>query len=96
MYPGETFAISVVAVGQRYGTVPAAIRSYIQYERGELLGPEYLQRVNIACTTLKYNVFSLSESIQLELYADDRCSTVGDKLTVLLSTRGMQCIVGRA
>ena len=45
MYPGETLAISVVAVGQRYGTVPAAIRSYIQYERDELLGPEYLQRV---------------------------------------------------
>ena len=87
VYPGETFAISVVAVGQRYGTVPAAVRSYIQYERGELLGPEYLQRVNNACTTLKYNVFSLSanESIQLELYADGPCSTVGDKLTVLLN-----------
>ena len=85
VYPGETFAISVVAVGQRYGTVPAAIRSYIQYESGELLGSEYLQRVNNACTTLKYNVFSLSESIQLELYADGPCSTVGDKMAVILN-----------
>ena len=29
VYPGETFAVSVVAVGQRYGTVPATIRSTI-------------------------------------------------------------------
>ena len=68
-------------------------QSEVQYERGELLGSEYLQRVNNVCTTLKYNVFSLSESIQLELYADGRCSIVGDKLTVLLSIN-MTCPSG--
>ena len=68
-------------------------QSEVQYERGELLGSEYLQRVNNVCTTLKYNVFSLSESIQLELYADGPCSTVGDKMAVILNIN-MTCPSG--
>ena len=45
IYPGETFTVSVVAVGQRNGRVPAAILSHM--DRGKLfLSSQYIQRIN--------------------------------------------------
>ena len=46
VYPGEIFQVSVVAVGQRNGTVPSTVRSAIydiQYPGDKLLDSEYLQ-----------------------------------------------------
>ena len=46
VYPGENFQVSVVAVGQRNGTVPSTVRSAIydiQYPGDKLLDSEYLQ-----------------------------------------------------
>ena len=88
VYPGETFRVSVVAVGQRNGTVAAAVRSRtlsnavynIQMESGELRRFQYLQQTNNTCTTLNYTVFSLSSLVTLVLYADGPCSTFSDKL----------------
>ena len=79
VYPGDTFTVSVVAVGQRNGTVPAVVRSTIN--NGKLLDSQYRQQANTICTTLSYTVHSL-EATKLELIADGPCSTFGDKLSI--------------
>ena len=72
VYPGETFNVSVVAVGQRNGIVTAGIRSTV--DRGHLLGSQYYQQASNTCTTINYTVFTL-DGVHLELYADGPCST---------------------
>ena len=75
LHPGETFQVSVVAVGQRKGIVPAAVVS--RMDRGRLLSSQYLQQATKTCTTLNYTIFS-QQNVTLTLYADGPCSTFGD------------------
>ena len=95
VYPGETFQVSVIAYGQRNGTIAAAVRSHLDIpfsafynniERGRLQGFQYLQQANNTCTTLNYTVFSRYRTF-LVLYADGPCSTFGKKLTLDLMIR---------
>ena len=77
-YPGETFQVSVFTVGQRDGTVPSTVRSTIlsgaQLEV-DLLESQYLQQVNNIYTKLSYTVFSLSQSVYIQLQTEsDPCS----------------------
>ena len=59
VYPGEMFQVSVVAVGQRDGTVPSRVISTV--EDTSLLDSQYwLQQAKNTCTTFNYSVFSLS------------------------------------
>ena len=73
VYPGETFQVSVVAVGQRHGTVPTTVRSniYTQTRASDLLYSQYVQKVNRTCTKLNLTVFSLSPSMKVELRVDN-------------------------
>ena len=82
VYPGETFQVSVVAVGQRNGIVPAAVRSHT--DKGRLASSQYIQQTTKMCTKLNYTVFS-QEDVSLELYPDGPCSTVSAKLILKLS-----------
>ena len=88
VYPGETLHVSLVAVGQRNGTVPSAVRSRFRDSNvGFLQGFQYIQETEGACTKLSYTVFSRSNSfngIELDLYADGPCSTFSDKLVLQL------------
>ena len=61
VYPGETIQVSVVAVGQRHGTVPSRVVSIIDQDsnRGYLPDCQHLQQVNNMCTKLNYTVFLL-------------------------------------
>ena len=74
VYPGETFHVSVVAVGQRNGIVPTGVRSsqydYVPKDKGDLLPSQYVQQVSNTCTKLNYTVFSLSQSMTIELRPD--------------------------
>ena len=81
IYPGETFQISVVTVGQRDGIVPAAVRSHT--DKGRLASSQYIQQTTKMCTTLNYTVFS-QEDVSLELYPDGPCSTFGNTLVLQL------------
>ena len=85
VYPGETFHVSVVAVGQRNGIVPAKVRGRLTYSHsdtsigdvGNLHSLQYLQATLNTCTILNYTVFSLvdrSGDLSLKLYADGPCS----------------------
>ena len=82
VYPGETFQVSLVAVGQREGTVSSTVRSkvitsladfqliVIDYHTVKLLDYQYLQQANNTCTKLNYTVFSLSKSVLLVLHPE--------------------------
>ena len=82
VYPGEIFSFSVVGVGQRNGSVPAAVRGDIN--TGNLLGIQYLQHTQTPCTTLNYTVFSL-HSGNLDLYADGPCFEFSSALNIELT-----------
>ena len=82
VYPGETFQVSVVAVGQRDGIVPAAVRSNV--ERGVLLNSQYIQQTTKMCTLFNYTVFS-QQDVSFDLHPDGPCSTFSDKLFLHLS-----------
>ena len=77
-YPGETFQFSVVGVGQRNGTVPAAVRGTLNP------GYEYFQKTNSTCTSLNNTVFSL-DKVTIKLYADGPCSTFSGMLNLVLT-----------
>ena len=82
VYPGETFSFSVVGVGQRNGTVSAAVKGSIN--TGNLLGTQYLQHTKNTCTTLKYTVFLLYSG-DLELYAEGPCLGFSSALNIYLT-----------
>ena len=79
VYPGETLQLSVVAIGQRNGTVPALIRSRIS--TGRLANFQTAQKTTKTCTKLNYTVFSL-QNVTLELYANDQCPVFGDEVVL--------------
>ena len=81
VYPGEMFQVSVVAVGQRDGTVPSRVISTV--EDTSLLDSQYwLQQANNTCTTFNYSVFSLpNQTVAINLYPErSPCSTSNYKL----------------
>ena len=81
VYPGETFQVSVVAVGQRDGTVPSRVISIInqEYHPSHLPDSQHLQQASNTHTKLKYTVFSLSQYVVIELRpADSPCSVFAD------------------
>ena len=85
VYPGETFQVSVVAVGQRDGTVRSRVISTV--ENNDLLDSQYwLQQANETCTMLNYRVFSLSQRVKIKLHPEGSpCSTYYDKLQVTVT-----------
>ena len=91
VYPGETFQVSVVAVGQRDGTISSVVRSTARTNSRysfflwpvNLLDYQYLQRTNNTCTKLNYTVFSLSQQVLLVLHPEGSpCSTYGELMTI--------------
>ena len=97
VYPGETFQVSVIAYGQRNGTIAAAVRSHVDIqfpafqqnillEGDKLQGYQYLQKAHSTCTTLNYTIFSLSQIlVSLDLYTDGPCSIFGNALSLKLT-----------
>ena len=98
IYPGETFTVSVVVVGQRNGAVPSRVIVHIKHvhNSGDLYenvtaklpnGSQHLQQTGKTCTDLNYTVHSLSSytNKNLELYADDLCSTFSGTLIINLN-----------
>ena len=71
VYPGETFQVSVVAVGQRNGTVSSEVISTIiqTVNPVHLSDSQYLQKTNNTCTKLNYTMFSPFPFVRMELYA---------------------------
>ena len=82
VYPGETIQFSVVAIGQRNGTLPSTVRSTISYLNSgfetananpagaHLRDSQYLQQASNTCTKLNYTVFSLHQNVFIKLQAE--------------------------
>jgi len=92
VYPGETFQISVAAVGQRNGIAPTTVRGHLMgggiwshtTHIGNLFPLQYAQLTsNTTCTILNYTVFALF-SIYLQLHTDGPCSEFGNQLNLRL------------
>ena len=85
---GETFHVSVVAVGQRNGMVSSTVISSIDQDLtpGDTLDPQYLQRkTDNTCTTLSYVISSLSLHVWLDLHAEHNSCDVELQITVNLN-----------
>ena len=84
VYPGETFQVSVVAVGQRDGTVPSKVISTIEkllYPGANLQSSQKLQQAKNTCTKLNYTVLLSSQIQQVDILLsaiDSPCSKVCD------------------
>ncbi len=85
-YPGATVNVTVVALGQLDGAVPATIRAITtQMEIGD---QEYRQRIPKQCTTVSYTVYARpGNASSLELFADGPCLTTGQELMVEIEVR---------
>ena len=100
VYPGETFHISVVAVGQRDGTVPSTVRgtvkdSYIiDSNQVNLLDYQYLQHTNNTCTKLNFTLFSLSQTVTIELYPEGSPCPGNDRLLNISMVINQTCPPG--
>ena len=71
VFPGQTFPIKVVAVGQRMGIVPSVVTAELSGYEGWLGEGQGVQGVGRECTTLKFTIFSLEKTIKLELKVRD-------------------------
>ena len=107
VYPGETFQISVVAAGQRKGTVSSTVRStaitsivdvqltVTNNHPVNLLDYQYLQQTNNTCTKLNYTVLSLSQEVVLVLHPEGSpCSPYKFGLLLLSVTINQTCPPG--
>ena len=81
VYPGNSYQVSVVAVGQREGIVPAKVKIV---DECKLHCSQIVQSTSKTCTTLNYTV-DPQKNVILKLYADGYCSTFGDKLVLELN-----------
>ena len=80
-YPGETFTISAVAVGQRFGTVPAIVQSnFASGKYGNIPALQRTQLVSTTCTDLTYTVQSSPNRTEIMLLTLDRINTPSHKI----------------
>ena len=68
IFPGQTFDIKAVAVGQRFGVVPAAVRAETGF--GVIDDLQKLQDTDKDCTKLKFTVRSSSRNESMLLKID--------------------------
>ena len=97
VYPGETFQVFVIAVGQRNGTVPSLVRSTIDQtvSSGGLLESQHLQHAQKTCTKFSYTVLSLFQSVDIELYTEGNpCSSFGVPLQISVKLNQSHCPPG--
>ena len=74
-YPGETFSIDVVLVGQLDGSVPGTVQASLKSRNSSLKQGEYVQDVSsTACNQLNYTIFARHDHEELYL----RVQRVGD------------------
>ena len=67
LFPGQTFEIEAVAVGQRMGIVPSIVLAQFSDEEGSLEEGQDVQSVGRECTKLHFTVFTSKHYKVLEL-----------------------------
>ena len=83
LYPGDTFAVSAVAVGQLNGTVPGVVHAdFVNSRQSSLSSFQELQRTERVCTTLKYTIYSNAQLASLRLRAENTSRMSGSTLNM--------------
>ena len=94
VYPGQTIGVSLVAVGQRNGTVPST--TFAKYEPDDGATFRDLQSTQkidqTTCTELHYTIFSRNDTETLKIYVDDSCGLEGIPLSVIVIL--LECPIG--
>ena len=88
VYPGEIFTVSVFASSERNGNFSATVRVRIDDNEldSNIDGSQYAQQIYTnSCALLEYTVFSLSDSVMLELYGNGPCSLFSYTLNISLN-----------
>ncbi len=80
IYPGAVMQVSVVAFGQRNGTVPATILA-IEHDLA-IEDLEIAQGIPSKCSNLSYTVYAHPGNASLGLFAGGACLTQGIGLTI--------------
>ena len=70
-FPGQTYQIQAVAVGQRMGTVPSVVTAELSDDEGSLGEAQDIQGAGRECTALKFVIFSQNKSKTLNLKVRD-------------------------
>ena len=71
LFPGQTSEIDAVAVGQRIGIVPSIVLAQFSDEEGSLGEGQSVQSVGRECTRLQFTIYTVKQSKQLLLRAQD-------------------------
>ena len=81
LYPGDTFAVSAVVVGQRNGTVPGVVHAdFVDSKQSSLSSFQTLQGTKRVCTILRYTIFSNAYLASLRLRAENTSRLPGSNL----------------
>ena len=84
LYPGDTFAVSAVVVGQMNGTVPGVVHADFVYSRQSSLSSfQTLQGTVRVCTTLRYTIYSNAQLASLKLKAENTFRIFGSILDMI-------------
>lgn len=76
LFPGETFIMKAVAVGQRYGVVPATIQAVLlDSYNSHLDDTQYVQDVETGCTNLTFTLRSSAKTETIALTINNRDMT---------------------
>ena len=94
VYPGQTVGVSLVAVGQRNGTVPSTTTAqYYPDNRATFADLQSTQRIDhTTCTELNYTIFSRKQTETFKIYVDSSCGLEGIPLSVNVTL--LQCPIG--
>ena len=67
VFPGETFSLKVVLVGQYNGTVPGTVQASLSHKSSRFGERESVQTTNLSCTNLQYTIYTSQSHELLEL-----------------------------
>ena len=71
LFPGQTFNITAVAVGQRMGVVPSIVIAKHDDSEGRLGHEQNVQSVDRQCSILTYTIYSEMKHISLNISPQD-------------------------
>ena len=96
VYPGQTVGVSLVAVGQRNGAVPATTTAQYDPDNGATFADlQSIQRIDhTTCTELHYTILSRKQTETFKIYVDSSCGLDGIPLSVNVTL--MECPIGFA
>ena len=94
VYPGQTVGVSLVAVGQRNGTVPSATTAQYDPNNGATFRDlQSSQRIDhTTCTELHYTIISRKHTETFKIYVDSSCGSEGIPLSVNVTL--LKCPIG--